>query len=171
MAVIFASKKSRVYLLSSKPFTLLTDHQSFQYAFQKRDVHGRSARWLDFFAKYGFLSQYRAEWDNQTADYLSQFADEAPPSENEGDPVSIIEEAPSVLMVPKDLEVSLIDIGRYLLGFSIKKKQPETRTLLKRRAKAYIEWDGSLFRRCEGVYASPYRYRVGLTFLRYFKAI
>lgn len=50
LAVIFALKMYRVYLLSSKPFKFLTDHESLAYAFKKNDVHGRLAGWMDFLA-------------------------------------------------------------------------------------------------------------------------
>ncbi len=58
-AVIFALKKFRVYLLADKPFQLVTDHQALQYAFKKKDVHGRLARWLDLLAEYEFEVVYR----------------------------------------------------------------------------------------------------------------
>lgn len=51
LAVIFPLRKFRVHLLSNIPFTLITDHQALRYAFQKNDVHGRLARWLDFLAE------------------------------------------------------------------------------------------------------------------------
>ena len=44
LAVIFALKKFRVYLLSTQRFVLITDHQALQYAFKKKDIHGRLAR-------------------------------------------------------------------------------------------------------------------------------
>lgn len=52
LAVIFPLKNFRVYLLSSLPFKLLTDHKALKYAFQKDDVHRRLARWLAFLAEY-----------------------------------------------------------------------------------------------------------------------
>ena len=54
MAVVFALKKFRIYLPSSKPAGLLNDHQALQYAFQKKDVYGRLAHWLDILAKCEF---------------------------------------------------------------------------------------------------------------------
>ena len=46
LAAIFALKKFRVYLLSSIPLKLVTDHQALSYAFRQNDIHGRLARWL-----------------------------------------------------------------------------------------------------------------------------
>ena len=72
LAVIFALKKFGVYLLSSDPFTLVTDHPSLQYAFKKKDIHGRLARWLDFLAEYDFKVTYRPGVRNGAADFLSR---------------------------------------------------------------------------------------------------
>ena len=54
LAVIFALKMFGVYLLSTQKFLLITDHQSLQYAFKEKDMHGRLARWMDFLAEYDF---------------------------------------------------------------------------------------------------------------------
>ena len=51
LAVIIALKNFRVYLLSSIPFTLITDHLALRYTFQKKDVLGRLARWMAFLAE------------------------------------------------------------------------------------------------------------------------
>lgn len=51
LAVIFSLMKFRVYLVSSMPFTLITDHQAHCYAFRKREIHGRLACWLEFVAE------------------------------------------------------------------------------------------------------------------------
>ena len=72
LAVMFALKKFRVHLLSAEPFTLVTDHQALQYAFKRKNVHGRLARWLDTLAEYEFTIQYRPGILNGAADYLSR---------------------------------------------------------------------------------------------------
>lgn len=41
LSVIFALRKFRTYLLSTKQLQLITDHQAFQYAFQTKDVNER----------------------------------------------------------------------------------------------------------------------------------
>lgn len=51
LGVVFALRQFRVYLLSSKPFKVVTDHQALSYVFRKNDIHGRLARWLDFLAE------------------------------------------------------------------------------------------------------------------------
>lgn len=43
LAVIFAVRNISVYLLSSEPFEMFTDHQALQFAFQKNCIHGRLA--------------------------------------------------------------------------------------------------------------------------------
>lgn len=40
LAVIFALQKFIVYLLSSEPFVVVTDHKALKYAFQKKDIYG-----------------------------------------------------------------------------------------------------------------------------------
>ena len=51
VAVFFALRKFRIFLLSGQRFDLLTDHQALRYALEKKDVHGLIARWLDFLAE------------------------------------------------------------------------------------------------------------------------
>lgn len=53
-AVVFGSRKIRVYFLSTHPFVLYIDQKALKAASAKRDVHGRLARWLDFLDYYGF---------------------------------------------------------------------------------------------------------------------
>ena len=71
LAVMFALKKFRPYFLSAEPFILVTDYQALQYAFKKKDVYDRLARWLDTLAEYEFTIQYRSGIFNVAADYLS----------------------------------------------------------------------------------------------------
>lgn len=73
LAVVFALIKYIVYLLSSKQFTLITDHQALRYAFQRKDVHGRLARWLDFLFEYEFRVEFCKGASKKVADYLSRF--------------------------------------------------------------------------------------------------
>ena len=58
LAVNFALKKFHVYLLSSTPLKLVTDHQALSCAFRKKDLHGRLARRLDFLTEYDFTVEY-----------------------------------------------------------------------------------------------------------------
>lgn len=44
LAVVFALKKFRVYLLSRFPLQLITNHQALQYTFNMKNVHGRLAQ-------------------------------------------------------------------------------------------------------------------------------
>lgn len=59
LAVVFALRKFRVYLLSNHPFELITDHRLLEDAFEKKDLHRRLARWLDSLAEYDYVSCYR----------------------------------------------------------------------------------------------------------------
>ena len=71
LAVIFALKKFRPYLLTSR-FTLFTDHQALKYTFNKRDPHGRIARWFSFLAEFQFDIMYKPGQENVPADFLSR---------------------------------------------------------------------------------------------------
>lgn len=69
LAVIFAVKKFRVYLLSETLYKLVTDHQAL---LKKNDVHGRLARGLNFLAKYEFEVEYYPWTGNGAVEYLSR---------------------------------------------------------------------------------------------------
>ena len=71
LAVFFALKKFCVYLLSSTPLKLVTDHQALSYAFRERGIHGRLARWIEFLAEYDFTVEYSRGSANSAADFLS----------------------------------------------------------------------------------------------------
>ncbi|CDF36681.1 unnamed protein product [Chondrus crispus] len=72
LAVIFALKKFRVYILSTQKCMLGTDHQALRYAFQKKDIHGRLATWMEFLAEYEFKVQYRPGNKNKAVDALNR---------------------------------------------------------------------------------------------------
>ena len=59
LAIVFVLRKFCVYLLSDIPFVVDKDHHALSYAFKKKDIHGRLARWMDFLAEYEFTVQYR----------------------------------------------------------------------------------------------------------------
>ena len=151
LAVIFALKKFRVYLLFSISFSLITDHQALRYAFQKKDIHGRLARWLDFLAEYQFEILYRAGSNNKAADFLSriQVTDAANDHAEEGDlqALAVSNETPMCDDLPDDLESHLIDTARYLLGRKMHESDDRMLSYIKRNAKRYLLWKGKLFRR------------------------
>lgn len=47
---IFPLRKLIVYVLSTILFTLVTDYNCLEYVFQKKDIHGLPARWMNFLA-------------------------------------------------------------------------------------------------------------------------
>lgn len=51
---ISALKKYRVYLLSGKPFVVLSDQQAMRAALARKDIYGQLTRWLNFLAEYEF---------------------------------------------------------------------------------------------------------------------
>lgn len=58
LAVLLVLKKIRVFLLSTEQFTLVTDHQAFQYAFKKKYIYGPMARWIEIQSEYHFTNLY-----------------------------------------------------------------------------------------------------------------
>lgn len=52
--------------------TVITDHQDLCYTYQKRGVHGRLARWLNFLAERTFKTSYRLGNMDAPASYLSR---------------------------------------------------------------------------------------------------
>ncbi|CDF33201.1 unnamed protein product [Chondrus crispus] len=126
LAVIFALKKFRVYVLSSTPFKLITDHQALSYAFRKKDIHGRLARWLDFLAEYDFTVEYRRGSANSAADYLSRIQPkngDNPTCQEEGDLALAIT---TPIYSPEDLE---------------------EKSRMKNNAKNFLVWESKLLRR------------------------
>lgn len=61
-----------MYLLSNIPCTLITDHDALLYAFQKKFIHVRLARWMKFLAIYDFEIKHRKSRANLVFDFLSR---------------------------------------------------------------------------------------------------
>ena len=144
LAVVFALKKFRVYLLSQDEFTLLTDHQALRSAFKKKDVHHRLARWLDLLAEYHFTIQYRPGKANGPADYLSrqQLMEYV---SKEG-----VEGALDLTVLTNDtvdMEPRLVSLQIFLSTLEITKVDQKDREWVKRNARNFNTWDGQLFRR------------------------
>ena len=145
-AVIFALKKFRVYLLGGKPFRLITDHQALQYAFKKKDVHGRLARWLDLLAEYEFEVEYLRGSENGAADYLSR-SDATAPVEGTSKVVGTV-------VCPEKysgLEDELQALAAYLSGKPFDFSDFYKRRGMKLRDKHFLVWGGRLFRRTKAV--------------------
>ncbi len=144
LAVVFAFKKFRLFLLSNK-LTLLTDHQALQHTFNNRDPHGRIARWLCFLADYEFDVHGKS---NGNANYCSRrpcaHDDHGPDPRSAPDgsffsPVAVI-----------TLEEPLAEVARYLETFQSPVPLPSSpgySSAIKRKAKNYFIADGNLFRR------------------------
>lgn len=73
LAVIFSLKTFRLYLLSSKPFELIADHQALQYMSKKKYVHGHLAKWMDNLAEYWFFISLKPGASSKTAKFLSTY--------------------------------------------------------------------------------------------------
>lgn len=150
LAVIFALKKFRVYLLSTQKFTLITDHQALQYAFKKKYIHGRLARWLDFLAEYEFEIRYRAGGKNGAADFLSRLREGEPNTSepDDGDLICNAHDADRKQL--EDLEPHLRDTYLYLEGEEMEDQDADQRRRVRKNAKRFLSWNGNLFRRTKG---------------------
>lgn len=78
LAVVFALRQFRVYLLSAHQFTLIFDHRSLKDTFKKKFMYERLTRCLNFLAEYEFTIQFRSGKENIPLDYLS-LQDYGPP--------------------------------------------------------------------------------------------
>ncbi len=141
LAVIFALKKFRVYLLSQDKFTLITDHQALKHAFQKPDIHHRLARWMDFIAEYNFEILYRAGNLNRTADFLSRL-EEGPSDEGVEDTLDVC-----AIVELDGLEKKLIDVSNFIQGFNMNDVADENKDWVRRNAKLFTIWEGKLYRK------------------------
>ena len=147
LAVIFALKKFRVYLLSSVPFKLVTGHQALSHAFRKKDIHGRLARWLYFLAEYDFTVEYRRGSANSAAHYLSRID----PENGDNSPCQEEVELALAITAPvysaEDLEASCRDIMSYLQGETPAGLDDHRKSCMKSNAKNFLVWESKLFRR------------------------
>lgn len=116
LEVIFELKRFRVYLLSTDPFSLITDHQELKNAVRKKYMHGRLARWLKFLAEYEFEVCYHSGDNNMAADFLSRYATQSPEDCDEGE-IFVTGETQEDLF--GELEDRNRDAGKYLLGLDM----------------------------------------------------
>lgn len=148
LAVIFALRKFRLYLLSTEPFILMTDQQALKSAFARKDIHGRLARWLDFLAEYEFEFQYRKGSLNKAADFLSRIkhGEEVIEGTDEGDLLCVLSEEISEA-ASFDLEEELVEVVTHLSGKCSTGRNKQEKAGIRRRSKNHVLWQGRLYRR------------------------
>ncbi|GMF51391.1 unnamed protein product [Phytophthora fragariaefolia] len=78
LAMRYALKKFRVYLLGEQTFAVYTDHASLRTAMKCPHLSQRIARWLSFFAEYNSVAHYKPGKNNILADALSRRPDYDP---------------------------------------------------------------------------------------------
>ena len=144
MAVIFALKKFRVYLLSTTPFKVVTDHQALRFALQKKDMHGRLARWLDLMAEYESTIEYRPGNKNSFADYRSRITlpDVLQETVDEEELLCLLK----LYVDDYEWEDELVQVSKYLMGLPIDGDRDDCRRT-RRLAKMYLVWNSNIFRR------------------------
>lgn len=140
-----------MYLLSTLPFTLISDHQSLKGAFQKKGTHGSLARWLFFLSEYEFGIQYKLGNENIAPDFLSRHGHEGIPSEELPDEregfLSLRNLGSGKGPVLPDLEERLVDITNYLNGSSYKEDDVSAKRLIRKASVKHFLWNERLFRR------------------------
>ena len=119
-AISFALKKFRHYLLCQK-FKLITDHETFKYVTNMKDLHGRIARWMSTFTEYDF--------GNANADCLSRPAD--------------VEDIFLHVSLGSDMDA----VKKYLITGTIEAATPSIRKATKILPKNYVVYDHNLYRR------------------------
>ena len=125
LAVIFALKKFRHYLLSMR-FKLYTDHQALKYVFNMKDPHGRIARWFSLLAEYDFEICYRSGNQNPSVDFISR-------------PVELM-----AIMENISIEPDLKLIANYLHNHSVNDPTTSFSRAIKIRAKNFLVHENRL---------------------------
>ena len=143
VGVIFALRKFRLFLLSEHRFDLVTDHQALRYAFAKKDVHGRLARWMNFLAEYNYRVVYKPGKENCAADFLSRHAHSDPAIDTGDDEGLVMVAVPAQV----DLEPALQDIKLHLEGKEMVTEDVRLRRNARRAGRHFLVWNNQLFRR------------------------
>lgn len=116
-------------------------HHALQYACNKRDIHGKVARCMDFLSEHGFGIKYRPGASNNVAEYLV-LVEVSAVQDNDSSILSVFFEGPAF----EDLQQLPIDTENYILGFTLKSKDPRKHRTITRNAKDSMVWNLSLFR-------------------------
>jgi len=129
-----------VYLLSTEPFTLITDHKALKNTFQKKDVHGRLARWLDFLAEYEYMIQHHPGKENIPPDFLSRIDNgPAPPEDqpDEGELCLFLGAIAEEDIGAWEFEERLQNVYRYLADMPYETKDSPGRRLVRKAANQF----------------------------------
>ena len=127
---------------------MITDHQSLQYAFKKKDMHGRLARWMAIPVEYDFEVKYGAGGKNGAGDFLSRLGTVLPSNEDSEKGEDLVCSIPtSTSEYTKGLESHLHDTYRLLEMQEMLEQESGKRSSIKRNAKIFMTWNGRLFRR------------------------
>nr|GEY75645.1 reverse transcriptase domain-containing protein [Tanacetum cinerariifolium] len=88
LAVVYAFKKFRSYLIMNKSIVVHTDHSALKYLFAKKDAKARLLRWVLLLQEFDFKVLDTKGAENLAADHLSRLEN---PYENVLDPKEINE--------------------------------------------------------------------------------
>ena len=78
LAVVFAVKVFRPYLLGPKPFTVVTDHAPLTALAKHRDTAGRLGRWNLILSEFKFHVRHKPGRAHANADALSRMVEQTP---------------------------------------------------------------------------------------------
>ena len=118
-----------LHYLKSNRFNLYTDHKALKYVFNKKDLHGRIARWFTLLAEYDFEICYRTGRANACHDFLSRLAELIVIDENQR------------------FEANLKAIAHYLDNLLAMDESISIMPVLKKKAKDFLVHDERLLRR------------------------
>lgn len=134
-----ALRKLRTYVLPALPVDLIADNQRFNYAFRKKDVHGRLSHCQHLIAEFDLHVVYGPGMENASAHFLSrETGNEAslPTSEDDG-MLSLF-----VFYSSTDLEAFFIKDKCDLCGNAVQKEDSRLRCKIRRTSNSFLIWNG-----------------------------
>lgn len=122
-----------MYLLGPIAFQLVTDHQASKYVFQKKDIHGRIARWRGRVAEYRFEVVYCPDRRSHAADFLSGYAGMEHGFDEDADDLAFPITDPEEQTF-SGLEPYYPNIGRYTSGMKLDEPNAKLWVAIKRNS-------------------------------------
>jgi hypothetical protein len=108
LAVIFALKKFRSYLIGSKVIVFI-DHAALRYSFAKKDAKPRLVRWVLLLQKFDLEIRDKKGSENVVADHLSKLLHEEEEEEDE-DELPLNENFPDEQLFAVEVKLSWMQI-------------------------------------------------------------
>lgn len=135
--VIFALKRYRYYLFSTKSFTIITEHQALRSVFKGKDVCGRLGRCLELLAEELFKMINQSSISNQPADYLSR---QPPPKTISSDIVQTMDDPDN-----RSYEHELLAMTRFLRNIETKDLPFNVKSWVGKDSENFTFWEEHMF--------------------------